>query len=470
MRSSSPRDREAPAGPASPAGPRRVAVTGIGVLCPLGASPGDLWSGLIGGRSGVGPLTRFDPARFQSGYAGEIDDSAVVIGPGALDFEAKRMSAFVRYALFAAGRALEDSGIGSYEGQPYGGEGRSYEGQRYAGEARSYGAEDRSYEEGANSRAVPPRYPPDGAVVLGVAMGGLPSVEAGVLRQERRGVRKTSPYLIPSLIPNMAASAVALHHGIEDEQTTVAGACASGCQALGQAMRAIRSGARTWALAGGAEAVTTPITYSGFEAMRVLSRGADPGRTPRPFDRTRDGMVVGEAAAVFVLEDRAHAEARGARIHGELSGFAGNSGSEGIAGVSAGHAARCMASALADAGLGPEAIDCVFAQASGMIQGDAAELEAIRAVTSRVRRAPAITSVKGHTGHAFAANGPLSLAAALLALRHGAVPPTLHLEEPDPDFAGLDLVRETREAAVEHCLINTFGFGGINAGLVVSRG
>ncbi|MBC2904246.1 beta-ketoacyl synthase N-terminal-like domain-containing protein [Streptomyces cupreus] len=403
---------------------RSVVVTGMGVVCSLGADADELWKGLIAGRSGIGPVTRFDPDRFRSRHAAEIDDTRVVFEPGPLRFEIRRMSGFVRYALFAADRALKDSGI-------------------------------------AEPRA--------GGVYLGVAMGGLPSIEAGVLKQEQEGTRKTSPFLIPSLIPNMAASMIALRHGIEGEQVTVAGACASGCQALGQAMRAIRSGARTWAVAGGAEAVTTPITYSGFEAMRALSRHEDPELTPRPFDEQRDGMVVGEAAAVFVLEERGHAEARGAVIHGELTGFASNSGGQGITGLSSRHITRCMADALTDAALTPDAIDCVFAQASGMVQGDAAELEAVQAATADARRKPVVTSIKGHTGYAFAANGPMNLAVSLMALRHQTVPPTVKLDRTELSFADVDIAREPRGTGIRRCLINAFGFGGINASLVVSR-
>ncbi|MFI9724169.1 beta-ketoacyl-[acyl-carrier-protein] synthase family protein [Streptomyces sp. NPDC052396] len=420
-------------------------MTGMGVVCPLGSTVKDLWRGLLAGRSGIVPLTRFDPGRFRSRFAGQIDDTVVTFPPGPFQFEIKRMSAFVRYALFAADRALEDSGfLPATENRP-------------------------SLPGHSNARAAAPGCPPGGAVFLGVAMGGLPSIEAGVLRQEQRGVRKTSPFLIPSLIPNMAASAIALRHGIEGEQMTVAGACAGGCQALGQAMRAIQSGAHSWVLAGGAEAVTTPITYSGFEAMNALSRRDDPAATPRPFDCERDGMVVGEAAAVFVLEDRAHAEARGAVIHGELTGFAGNSGCDDLTGVSPRHAARCMAGALADASLEPDAIDCLFAQASGMIQGDAAELEAVRSMTAGARRKPIVTSIKGHTGYTFAANGPMNLAGALMALRCQTVPPTAKLERTDPSFADIDIACESRPAEVRHCLINAFGFGGINASLIVSR-
>lgn len=411
-----------------------MVVTGMGVVCPLGSSADELWQGLVSRRSGIAPLTRFDPSRFHSRCAGEIDDSVLRFAPGPMQFDIKYMSAFVRYALFAADQALEDSGLfvaGGHEGVV-----RSHRG---------------------------------GGVYLGVAMGGLPSIEAGVLRQERRGVRKTSPFLIPSLIPNMAASAIALRHGIEEEQITIAGACAGGAQAIGQAMRAIRSGARSWAIAGGSEAVVTPVTYSGFQAMRALSRHDEPATTPRPFDRSRDGIVVGEAAAVFVLEDRARAEARGAVIHGELTGIDSRSGADDITGISARHVARCMAGAVADAGVGPDAVDCVFAQASGMVQGDAAELEALCALTAESDQKPVVTSIKGHTGYVFAANGPLNLASALMAMRHQAVPPTLNLHETDPEFVKVDIAREVRGMTIRRCLINAFGFGGINASLVVSQ-
>ncbi|MCN9243703.1 beta-ketoacyl-[acyl-carrier-protein] synthase family protein [Streptomyces sp. RY43-2] len=426
---------------------RRVVVTGAGVVCSLGSTVDDLWQGLLDGRSGIAPVTRFDPARFHSRLAGEVDDAEVTLSPGPYAFEFKRMSAFVRYALFAAERAVEDSGL---TGEPCDGP---------VGEAYS----------GGSAPRVGPGLPSGGAVYLGVAMGGLPSIEAGVLKQERQGVRKTSPFLIPSLIPNMAASAIALRHGIADEQVTIAGACASGCQAVGEAMRAIRSGDRTWALAGGAEAVTTPITYSGFQAMMALSRDEDPASTPRPFDRRRDGMVVGEGAAVFVLEDGAHAEARGAEVYGELVGYATNSGCDDLTGISTPHVVRCMDGALADAGVAADAVDCVYAQASGMVRGDAAELAAVRELLTGAGRRPVVTSIKGHTGYMFAANGPMNLAAALMALRHQTVSPTLKYEQSDAAFTGVDIAGEARKTELRRCLINAFGFGGINASLVVSR-
>jgi 3-oxoacyl-[acyl-carrier-protein] synthase II len=407
---------------------RNVVVTGMGVASPLGCTAGGFWDGLLTGRAGIGPVTRFDPARFACRLAGEVDDGRLDPVDGPFSFEIKRMSTFVRHALHAAGRAIGDS---------------------------------RLFPDG--------RPPPGGAVFMGVAMGGLPSIEAGVLRQERHGVRKTTPFLIPSLIPNMAASMIALRHAITAPQRTVAGACASGSQAIGEAAEAIRSGACDWALAGGAEAVTTPITWSGFEAMHALSPGEDAGRAPRPFDRGRDGMICGEGAAVFVLEERSRAEARGAAILGAVGGYATNSGcGEDITGIAVADTAACMAAALDDAGLAPSEIGCVFAQASGMVRGDAAELAAVRA-TFGPARLPAVTSIKGHTGYLFAANGPVNVAAALLAMRDRLVPPTRNLDAPDPEFGEFDIPTAARRAEPRHCLVNAFGFGGINATLVVSR-
>ncbi|HEU5319724.1 MAG TPA: beta-ketoacyl-[acyl-carrier-protein] synthase family protein [Methylomirabilota bacterium] len=409
-------------GPAM-AAPRRVVVTGAGVVSALGCTPGELWDGLCSDRSGVGPVTRFDPGRFRCRVAAQVDDGRLRFD-GAFAFELKRMSAFVRYALFAAEQAVAASGIP------------------------------------VAARAA------RGRVFLGVAMGGLPSVEAGVMRQEARGPRHTTPFLIPSLIPSMAASMIALRLPLTGPQCTIAGACASGSQALGEARRSIRDGHCDWAVAGGAEAVTTPITYSGFEAMAALSLVQDPAATPRPFDARRDGMVVGEGAAAFLLEERSHALARGAPILGELTGFATNSGGGDLTAPSADHLADCMAGAVADAELEAADVDAVFAQASGMVVGDAREMDALQKVFGG--RSPAVTSIKGHVGYLFAGNGPLGLAAALLALRAQALPPTRNFQAVEPAYAGLDVVAEPRPMALRRCLINAFGFGGINASLVVS--
>lgn len=408
--------------------PRRVAVTGIGLVSPLGSSPADFWERLLRGPSGVAALTRFDPARFSSRLAAQVDDAAIAVRRGPYAHELKRMDRFVQYAVAAAGDALAASGLAPPGAAPLSG----------------------------------------GGIFIGVGMGGLPNMEAGVMRQETRGPRKSSPYLIPSLIPNMAAGMTALTYHIGGPQYTIAGACASGNQALGQAMAAIRSGELAWALAGGSEGVITPIAFSGFEAMRVLSAAHDAGSAPRPFDARSDGMVVGEGAAIFVLEDAERAAARGAAVHALLAGYATSSGSAQIALQSRDEMVACMRQTLGSAALAPGEVDCVLAQASGMSRGDACELEALAEVFAGGVPPPAVTSIKGHVGHTFAASGPLNLVAALGALRAQTVPPTRNFEAAAPRHAGIDLVREPRRRPLRNCLINTFGFGGINAGLLVA--
>jgi len=402
---------------------RRVVVTGIGVASALGCAVPEAWGRLLRNESGLKPISRFDAGRFGSRLAGEVDDAKVVLRRGPYDFEMRRMASFVRFAVYAGEAALDDA--------------------RFSFDA-------------AGSEA--------GAIFLGVAMGGLPNIEAGVLRQESRGPGKTSPFLIPSLIPSMAAGMLAMRCAFTGPQFTFAGACAAGGQAIGAALDAIRRGDCGWALAGGSEAVTTPITFSGFEAMHALSLGGDPAATPRPFDRRRDGFIVGEGAAVFLLESLERARARGAAIHGEIRGAATTTGALDITVQAPSAIARCMTGAIRDAGLSPAEIDALYAQGSGMVRGDDVELEAIGGVFGP--KAPPITSIKAHTGYTFAANGPLNVMAALMALRDRTLSPTRNHAEAEADWA--DVVTSARPFAARHCLINALGFGGVNSSLVVS--
>lgn len=309
---------------------RKVAITGRGVVSPIGNSLPTFWDGLVMGRSGVGRVTRFDATVFACQLAVEIEDLDNWSGPHR--FEGRRMDCFVRYAVAAARSAIIDSGLSEDE-------------------VRS-----------------------GGAVFVGLGMGGLPRVEEGVMQQATLGPRKISPYLIPSLIPNMAAGMVCVELDFCGPQYTFAAACSGGTQALGAAMHAVRTGAFDWIIAGRTEAVITPITFSGFEAMKALSRSSKAG-TPRPFDRERDGMIVGEGAGFFVLESRSHAEARGARIHGVVA-------------RSASSASRCMGAALEDGGMTPADIDGIFASGTGLPQDDR-ELDAIMDAFADLDRPPA---------------------------------------------------------------------------------
>lgn len=406
----------------------RVVITGAGVVSSIGRSTRAFWNRLITGCSGIGPLERFDACRFSSRFAFQVPDTDAEMETGAYTHEIQRMDRFVQYAFAAAEDALTVSAL-----------------------------------------RVNGTCPPEGGVFIGVGMGGLPNMEAGVLQQEARGPRKISPYLIPSLIPNMAASLIALKNGIQGPQYTFAGACASGMQAIGEAMQAIRSGKLTWAIAGGTEAVVTPISFSGFEAMHALSPTVDITKTPRPFDQKGNGMILGEGAAIFVLEARSTAENRRATINAELEGYATSSGGPQIVQPLPDDMARCMKLALKDGKLNIYDIDCVYAQAAGLRKGDACELEALQDTFVRLGGQPAVTSIKAHIGHTFAASGPLNLLAALGTLRTQRIPATLNLDMVAPEYTNIDIVQTLRVKNIRHCLINSFGFGGIHASLIASK-
>lgn len=407
---------------------RHVVITGVGIVSPLGCTLTEFWDGLCKRTTGIRQLTRFDAGRFSCLLAGEVDNSCIKFQSNAYLHEIKRVDRFAQFALMAAESAFETGGISP--GSP-----------------------------SLNECWI----------FAGVGMGGLPNMENGVILQENKGPRKTSPYLIPSLIPNIAAGLISICHNIKGPQYTMAGACASGTQAIGEAMQAIRYGRCSIALAGGTESVITPITFSGFEAMRALSRLNDAKLTPRPLDRNRDGMIIGEGAAMFLLEEKNHAKMRGAKIYGELGGYATCSGSIQIALQSAEDTMHCIELVLKDARLKISDINCVYAQAAGLIKGDKAEMEALRLLCVEGNGEPVITSVKGHIGHSFAASGPFNVAAALEALRTQSVSPTLNFSSSDEEFSSLKIAGEGVKHGIEHCLINSFGFGGVNASLIVSK-
>jgi len=409
-------------------GRRKVVITGAGLVSPLGNSLPEFWRRLEAGESGVAPLTRFDSRRFSCRLAAEVNPSSYVIPPGPYTQEIKRAGKFVHYAVVAAQHALCDGGI-----------------------------------------TVEAEEPETSALFLGVSTGGLDEMESAVLRQEAKGPGKISPFQITSMLPNMATSLIALRYRFKGPQYTISGACASGCQALGQAFHGIRDGQFTWALAGGTDGVLTPISFSSFQAMHMLSPGENPTATPRPFDSTSNGIVLGEGAAVFVLEESSRAKGRGAHIYAELSGYGTCSGGERIALQSTCDLIRCIQCTLKDACLQSQDIDCVYAQAAGIKQGDESELEALQTLFGANETSPLITSIKGHIGHTFAASAPLNLAAAAGALTRKRVSRTLNLTSVCPKYAGLNLEPNGDLHNVRHCLINTYGFGGVNASLVVSR-
>ncbi len=394
---------------------RRVVVTGIGVVSAIGNATPEFWASLSSGTSGIAPLTLADPGRFRFKRAAEVR------GYDPLEhFDEKRadlLDRFAQFAVVAARAAVADAAV-----------------------------------------AWTPRLRERTAVITGSCTGGQSSEDAGFfhLYHERRP--NVHPLTIPRTMANAGASHVTVEFGITGPSYTVSTACASATHALGQAFWLVRSGAVEMALAGGSEAPFSMGNLKAWDALRVVS--AD---TCRPFSRNRSGMILGEGAAMLVLEPHDAARARGARIWGEVLGFGMSSDAGHITQPCAEGAARAMRLALEDAQLAPEAIGYVNAHGTGTAANDVTETRAIRAVFGRHADALAVSSTKAMHGHALGAAGALEAAATLLALHHGVLPPTVNYEVPDPQCA-LDVVpNQARPASVQHALSNSFAFGGMNA-------
>jgi 3-oxoacyl-[acyl-carrier-protein] synthase II len=406
---------------------RRVAITGIGLVTPLATGTNESWSALIEGRSGIGPLTRFDAAAFPVRCAGQVDD-----------FEPERflprarvrhMDRYAQLACGAARLALEDASL--------------------------------------EAGLLPAR----SAVLMGVGLGGLETIERNHDALRGKGPRFVSPYLIPMIIPNMAAGWISMLHHVTGPSLTLTTACASGAHALGEGLKLLRSGAAELVIAGGAEAAVTPLGIGGFAAMRALStRDVDPARASCPFDAARDGFVLAEGAAVLVLEHEHAARDRGVRPVACLGGYGSSSDAHDITQPDPGGdgALAAMRMALEDAGLEPSDLDYVNAHATSTPLGDRVEATAIRALTGG--RPVAVSSTKGATGHLLGAAGALEVALTALAIREEAIPATLNLEQPDPECDLDHVTGGPRRQPVRAALSNAFGFGGTNATLVLERG
>lgn len=406
---------------------RRVVITGIGLVTPLGVGTAASWEALCRGRSGVGPITRFDARGFDTRIAAEVRDFK------AADFLPRKLAAraepFVAFACAAARMALADADL-----------------------------------------SVAPSGAGRFGVMAGCALGGLSLLEANCRIVSQRGPRRVSPFFVPMMIGNMAAGLIAIDIGARGPNLTVSTACAAGTHALGEAARMIRSGQMDAAVAGGTEALVAPTCIAGFGAMRALStRNEAPAQASRPFDRHRDGFVVGEGAGMLVLERLDDALARGARIYAEVAGYGSSCDAHHLTQPppDADGAIRCMRAALADAAIGPGDIDYINAHGTGTPLNDAAETLAIKSVFGqRAYRIP-VSSSKSMTGHLIGAAGGVEAAFCALAIRHATIPPTINLDHPDP-ACDLDYVpHAARQAAIETTMSNSFGFGGTNAALVL---
>ena len=407
---------------------RRVVVTGLGLVTPLGIGTEANWQAAIHGKSGVGPITRFDAKDLPSRIAGEVKgfDPEQFLDKK----EARRNDTFIQYALAGAQLALQDAGL--------------------------------------------PIDKPLGekcGVLVGSGMGGLGTLEETHVILRERGYRKISPFFIPGIIGNLAAGQISIRHGATGVNFAPVSACATGNHAIGESMRHIQHGDIDLAICGGTEATITPLGITGFIAARALSERNDaPEKASRPFDLGRDGFVPGEGAGILMLEELEHAKARGARIYCELVGYSATADAFHITQPSGDGAVRAMRRCLEDAQLKPEQIGYVNAHGTSTPVGDIAETKAIKEVFGDwAKGGLTISSTKSMTGHLLGAAGGLEAAMTALALFHGILPPTINLETPDPE-CDLDYVPNTaREVRVDHALSNSFGFGGTNAVIAFSR-
>jgi 3-oxoacyl-[acyl-carrier-protein] synthase II len=404
-----------------------VAVTGVGLVSPLGIGNEDNWNALVAGKSGVGPITRFDATGFACRIAGEVKgfDPSLYVEKK----EIKKMDTFIHYAMAAAKFAMEDSGL------PVGDDNR----ERIA-------------------------------VVIGSGIGGLPIIEETQKNYLQKGVRVISPFFITALIANEAAGNVSIKYGLKGPNLATVTACTTGAHAVGEAYRMIQYGDADAAIAGGTESVITPLAVGGFAVMRALStRNDEPERASRPWDRDRDGFVMGEGAGLVVLEEMEAAKKRGARIYAELVGYGMSGDAFHIAAPSedGDGPARVMRNALLDAEIEAAQVGYINAHGTSTPMGDKVETIAIKMVFGPHAKKVPVSSTKSSTGHLLGAAGGLETAICALALHHGVLPPTINYETPDPE-CDLDYVpNEAREARVEHALSNSFGFGGTNACLVL---
>jgi 3-oxoacyl-[acyl-carrier-protein] synthase II len=409
---------------------RRVVVTGLGVVCPCGNDVATAWPAVVAGRSGIGPITRFDASTLPVRIAGEVRDYSP--GPVLHDpREVKRLDAFIQYAMTAAYEAVRDAGLPT--DQPLG---------------------DRA------------------GVYIGTGIGGIEEITRGALTVQAGGYRTLSPFFIPRSLVNLAAGQVAMRFGARGPSLCISTACATGNHSIGEAWRAIRSGEADLIIAGGTEASIVPLGMAGFVAMKAMSkRNDDPTTACRPFDRDRDGFVMGEGSGIVVLESLDHALARGARIYAEVVGYGNTNDAHHITSPPPGHegAARCMSLALRSAGMVAEDVDYINAHGTSTPANDGNETQAIRTVFGAHADKLLVSSTKSVTGHLLGAAGGIEAVFTVLALAQGVAPPTATLENADP-ACDLDYVpRESRAAPLRAALSNAFGFGGTNAVLLFRR-
>ncbi|HEX7222559.1 MAG TPA: beta-ketoacyl-ACP synthase II [Candidatus Limnocylindrales bacterium] len=415
-----------------PSAPRRVVVTGMGMLTALGNDVVSTWDGMVAGRSGIRTIESFDPSRLQSRIAGEVHgfDASHILDRK----EIRRTDRYIQFGLVASREAMDQAGLPA---------------RLEADEAERTG------------------------VILGTGLGGVGTLVEGISNNATRGPDRISPFFIPMGIPNVGAGQVAISFGMTGPNFTTVSACATGGHAIGEAWETIRRGDADTMVAGGSEAGIFEPLVGGFDAMRALSRRNDaPEAASRPFDKGRDGFVPGEGAGVLILEELEHAQARGVEILAEIVGYGATADASHITlpapgGIGAVRAAR---RALVKAGVEPESIDHVNAHATSTPEGDKAELQAIRTMFGDHAAKVSVTSNKSMIGHTLGAAGAIEAIVTILTIRESCVPPTINLDDPDDAAAGLDIVgNRARRQDVQTAMSNSFGFGGQNTTLLLTR-
>ncbi len=408
---------------------RRVVVTGLGVVSPLGLNANETWNGLIAGRSGAARIRRFDPSELEVRFGCEVKDFDP--SPYIDRKEAKRYDLFLQYAVAAATQAMQDAGLGERVPEP--------------------------------ERA---------GVLIGSGIGGIGTFEEQCRISLTQGYKRVSAFFVPMFIPDIASGVVSIRTGAKGPNYCTVSACASSAHAIGEACRLIQNGTADVMITGGAEAAITPLAIAGFTNMKALSaRNHEPERASRPFDRGRDGFVMGDGSGIVILESLDHARARGARLYAEVLGYGMSADAYHITQPAPGGegAMRAMHAAFADAAVAPARVGYINTHGTSTPHGDAAEVAAIKEVFGEHARRVVAGSTKSMTGHLLGAAGGLEFAISVLTIVNGVIPPTINLDDPDPacdlDCAANGPVTRTVDVA----LSNSFGFGGHNVSLLVGR-
>jgi 3-oxoacyl-[acyl-carrier-protein] synthase II len=408
-------------------GRRRVVVTGLGAVSPVGNDVASSWEALLAGRSGIGPITRFDASGLGCRIAGEVKnfDLAPYMSPK----EARRMDTFIHYGIAASVQAIKDSGIEVTD---------------------------------ANRERI--------GCVIGSGIGGLPMIEDNHTELLNRGPRRVSPFLIPGSIINMIAGNLSIQYGLKGPNLAIVTACTTGLHSIGEAGRLIEYGDADVMIAGGSESTICPLGIGGFDTMRALStRNDDPTTASRPWDKDRDGFVMGEGAGIMVLEDYEHATKRGARIYCELVGFGMSADAYHMTAPDMDGARRCMVAALRSAGVNADQVNYLNAHGTSTPLGDVNETNAIKAALGDAARRIVVNSTKSMTGHLLGGAGGVESVVTALAVHHQVSPPTINIFNQDPE-CDLDYCANTaREMRIDVALKNSFGFGGTNGTLVFKR-